>query len=317
MLKVSFSISSTILIALLIGLFVMLYFWVGGLKHQNTRLQQEIEEGQRGYLELKENIARAESKMVSKGELKRMLREAVDPAIRELINKNRETVKLISKVEGSLRGSVEELQLEPVVVEKEKYQVKQFSSRISLPEGPPIAWWRVDSQGLAMQGLYQMKFNVKTTLTEQKSKKGYNVYNELWLTSPEFEEWKDRPYPIPIDRAEVRWVPIKRAKSFYSFLPKMDIGLEANLAGLEKPALGFSIGASLMGYGQSEDDLEWRFLRLSAGAVGDKVNLGFAPVSWNIGKHLPLVSDLWLYSGIIRELKTNGWRYFVGLSTIF
>ena len=317
MLKVSFSISSTILIALLIGLFVMLYLWVGGLKHQNTRLQQKIEESQRGYLELKENIARAESKMVSKGELKRMLREAVDPAIREMINKNRETVKLISKVEGSLKGSVEELQLEPVVVEKEKYQVKQFSSRISLPEGPPLAWWRVDSQGLAMQGLYEMRFNLMTTLTEQKSKKGYNVYNELWLTTTEFEEWKDRPYPIPIDRAEMRWVPIKQAKAFYSFLPKLDIGLEANLAGLKKPALGFSIGASLMGYGLSEDDLEWRFLRLSAGAVGDKINLGFAPVSWNLGKHLPLVSDLWLYGGIIRELKTNGWRYFIGLSTIF
>ena len=139
----------------------------------------------------------------------------------------------------------------------------------------------------------------------------------LWLTSPEFEEWKDRPCPIPIDHAEAKWVPIKRAKSFYSFLPKLDIGLEAGFERLQKPALGFGIGTSLMGYGLSENDLQWRFLRLSAGAVGDKINLGFAPVSWNLGKHLPLVSDLWLYGGVVRELKTNGWRYFVGLSTIF
>ncbi len=317
MLKFQFQLSSTILIALLIGLFVMLYLWVGGLKHQNSRLQQEIEESQRGYLELKENIARAESKMVSRGELKRLLHETVDPAIRELIKQNKETVKLINEAEGSLRGSVEELQLEPVVVERDRVKLKEFSSQIALPEGPPLAWWRVDDQGLAKQGLYQMRFNLRTTLTEQKSKMGYNVYHELWLTSPECEEWKDRPYPIPIDHAEVRWVPIKRAKAFYAFLPKLDIGLEAGFTGLGKPALGFGIGASLMGYGQSEDDPEWRFLRLSAGAVGDKINLGFVPLSWNVGKHLPLVSDLWLYVGIMRELKTNGWRYFIGLSTIF
>ena len=67
----------------------------------------------------------------------------------------------------------------------------------------------------------------------------------------------------------------------------------------------------------TEDDLEWRFLRLSVGAVGDKINLGFAPVRWNMGKHLPLVSDLWLYGGIMREFKMGGWRYFIGLSTIF
>ena len=139
----------------------------------------------------------------------------------------------------------------------------------------------------------------------------------LWLTSPELEEWREKPYPIPIEHAEVRWVPIKRAKAFYSFLPRLDIGLEAGFEGLQKPALGFGIGTSLMRYGLTDDDLEWRFLRLSAGAVGDKINLGFAPVSWNLGKHQPLVSDLWLYGGIMRELKTNGWHYFIGLSTIF
>jgi len=317
MLKVSFSVSNTVLIALLIGLFVMLYFWVGGLKHQNTKLQQEIEESQQAYLELKENIVRAESRMVSRGELKRLLRETVDPAIQELIKKNHETVKLINEVEGSLKGTVEELNLEPVVVEKDKVKVKEFSSEITLPEGPPIAWWRVDEQGLARQGLYEMKFNMRTTLTEQQSRKGYNVYHELWLTTPQFDEWKDKPYAIPIDRAEVRWVTISQAKAFYAFLPKLDIGVEADFAGLKRPALGFSVGASLMGYGLSEDDLEWRFLRLSAGAVGDKATLGFAPVSWNMGKRLPLVSDLWLYGGVMRELKMAGWRYFIGLSTIF
>jgi len=317
MLKISFNISNTILIALLIGLFVMLYLWVGGLKHQNTQLQQEMEESQRAYMELKENVARAESRMVSRGELKRLLRETVDPAVQELIKKNRETVKLINKVEGSLKGTMEELRLEPVVVEREKVKVREFSSEIALPKGPPVAWWRVDEQGLALQGLYELKFNLRTTLTEQKSRKGYNVYNELWLTNPQLAEWKDKPYPIPIDRAEVRWLPISRARAFYSFLPKLDIGVEADFAGVEKPALGFSIGASLMGYGLTEEDLEWRFLRLSAGAVGDKATLGFAPVSWNMGKHLPLVSDLWLYGGLIRELKMGGWHYFIGLSTIF
>lgn len=317
MLKVSFNISNTVIIALLIGLLVMLYFWVGGVKHQNAQLQQEMEESQRAYLELKENIVRAESRMVSRGELRRQLQEAVDPAIQKLIKKNHETVKLISRVEGSLKGTMEELRLEPVVVDKEGVKAKEFSSEIALPEGPPIAWWRVDSQGLARQGLYEMKFNLRTTLTEQKSRQGYNVYHELWLTNPQLAEWRDKRYPIPIDRAEVRWVPISRAKVFYSFLPKLDIGVEADFAGLEKPTVGFSIGASLMGYGLTEDDLEWRFLRLSAGAVGDKATLGFAPVSWNMGKHLPLVSDLWLYGGVMRELKMAGWRYFVGLSTIF
>jgi len=317
MLKFQFQLSNTIIIALLIGLGVLLWFWVGGLQHQNEGLQEQIEESQRQYMELKENVARAESKMVNQGELKELLRETVDPAIQGLIRKNQETVKLINEVEGRLQGSVEEIQLEPVIIEKDKVKINQFSSQIYLPEGPPIAWWRVDEQGLALQGLYEMRFSLKTTLTEQKSRKGYNVYNELWLTNPYLPEWKDKPYPIAIDRAEVKWVSISQAKAFYWFLPKLDIGMEAGFKGLEKPGWGFSIGTSLMGYGLTEDDLEWRFLRLSAGAVGDKATLGLAPVNWNMGKHLPLVSDLWLYGGMMREFKTGSWRWSIGLSTIF
>ena len=54
MLKFQFHISNAIIIALLIWLFVMLYFLVGVLKHQNIQLKQEIEESQQAYKEKKQ-----------------------------------------------------------------------------------------------------------------------------------------------------------------------------------------------------------------------------------------------------------------------
>lgn len=55
-----------------------------------------------------------------------------------------------------------------------------------------------------------------------------------------------------------------------------------------------SFGTSVWGYGRSENDLTWRFLRLSANVTRDSLGAGIAPVMVNVGDPLPVFSNLWI-----------------------
>lgn len=82
---------------------------------------------------------------------------------------------------------------------------------------------------------------------------------------------------------------------FKTFNPKLDIALAAT-AFMPSGELRAApeIGFSVMSYGQTLDDLKWRFVRVGLSHDGRSTGLSISPASYNLGKHLPLVSNLWL-----------------------
>ena len=82
----------------------------------------------------------------------------------------------------------------------------------------------------------------------------------------------------------------KETEKFFLWAPHVDIALGVNLEAKPQGELAVSV----MGYGKTENDLEWRFIRL--GLQTDTESLGgvVCPASYNVGGPLPLVSNIWL-----------------------
>jgi len=76
--------------------------------------------------------------------------------------------------------------------------------------------------------------------------------------------------------------------------PKLDLmvggGLNSKLGGTWTGEVGFSA----MAYGQTPDDIKWRFLRVGTGITNHGYSLTFSPAQLNIGEYLPVISNTWL-----------------------
>jgi len=102
----------------------------------------------------------------------------------------------------------------------------------------------------------------------------------------------------------------QREAGFHWWTPRLDVGGIGTVLLPEaqfKP--GASFGISFMGWGRTQNDLTWRFGRLSFDLM-EKPGLGFTPVLYNIGDPLPVISDIWLAPHV-------GWMFpeggYVGL----
>ena len=85
---------------------------------------------------------------------------------------------------------------------------------------------------------------------------------------------------------------VQRAKTidkFIAWAPHLDIALGIN----HEQQPGAEAAISLMGYGKTDNDLSWRFIR---GGVVYSSHLGavLCPVSYNVGGPLPLLSNVWV-----------------------
>ena len=135
---------------------------------------------------------------------------------------------------------------------------------------------------------YSLEMKFKAQLIETISKTGaINHFVNIYEVTPEGNK------KFKLSHFEVV-VQDERAPRFHWWAPHLDVG---GLGLITIPGAKFkpgaSLGVSFMGYGRTENDLSWRFPRLSLD-ISDEPAIGFSPVLYNVGGPLPLVSDLWL-----------------------
>ena len=136
---------------------------------------------------------------------------------------------------------------------------------------------------------YQLDLKVIGQIVETITPEGaVNHYINLW----EIDEKGDRTGKFNLKSYNVI-VKDERANSFELWAPRLDIAVGLSIASGLQFLPSASIGVSTSGYGISNTNLTWRFLRLSMD-ISEAPGIGFTPVLYNIGKLLPLVSNMWL-----------------------
>lgn len=94
----------------------------------------------------------------------------------------------------------------------------------------------------------------------------------------------------------------QRAPKFYWWAPHLDVGLVMGVDLSPKFRTGGTIGVSAMGYGLTENDLSWRFLRVGMDLAASP-GVSFDPAMYNLGEHIPLISNLWVSPHVVYMFK--------------
>lgn len=134
--------------------------------------------------------------------------------------------------------------------------------------------------------VYKRNYNVQSVIGEDDSGKKY-VYNKMTI------DVGGKTYAMKITSSKfVEELPQSR----FRFSPRIHLGVSGGAIVNPKPSAEFTptVEVALFSYGRTSLSPDWTFLSVGVGfeTQATKPALAISPVNYNIGHHLPLVSNL-------------------------
>ena len=166
------------------------------------------------------------------------------------------------------------------------------------PNRPDEEKWKV--------GTYPLEYNSRIILSSN-DKTSDSIFS-LWIENNQMKETKGNKYPLEVKK--FNWIKEEKKKEF-SFNPRLGLNV---IYGVNE--LFPSINISTFSYGYSDNDVYWRFLTLGIGTDDDKCFFSLSPVSYNIGKVLPLIDNLFLEPYVYTDTNLD-YKVGVGVSVLF
>ena len=296
-------------------------------------LKADIQQSHVAYSQISETLARAENQMVTKAELEAFAKETgVDlRAIKKDLKGLDADLSAIGQTVASIEGQVEENQGSDDVIEHNPgdqpencelcdvhgYTAATQVKDISLGEMPHAQVqfdasknkpWTIQSDDVDVE--------VTTVLGESDKEDVTIFYHTVSMFNKSRPELAGKEYKLKITSSKFVQT-LDTSKEFYWWAPHLDLSSD-NLFILDSGGddfyrFGGSIGFSVMGFGRNKSDLDWKFIRLGVGInSNESAYVSLEPVKYNIGKFIPLISDLWIGAGILWD---SNWGISISLGT--
>ena len=196
---------------------------------------------------------------------------------------------------------------------------KYVMNELRFNNGPPIGYVLIFSDGKVVSKIYNHEINVKNIVLRDMKSGKYNIASKanFILKSGSLKKdgknWYGKPHPLTITGGKAIIDPVEdvkiKTKRLMTWPPK--INGNVNFYGNKvKPG----VGVSLMGYGISNRDLDWKFL--NTGTDYDKedgLSINFTPVLYRPFKDS--LSNTYIGPGV--SINKNETRYFIGISIGF
>lgn len=303
-------------VALILGLGGIGYAAYKRLMDENLKLRGEVSE----FKHLTETLARASTKWTTKDDLKNSLKEMLTAEdLKELqkdIRKQGAKLSAVGRTVGRLDGRIAKLEEsdrqgeinQEVVkcddgrlVDVHRYTERTQTKRLQDSNTASVADVTFDA---AKKKPWDYKlFGKKYNLTTVVSKKDSGQLNFHHTLKYQTEVDGDKQFPISIASSEFKQVQL--GSKMYWLNPRLDIGIYAGIKALDvsvfgnDPTLasvGADLGLSVSSYGENKLDSWWRFFRFGAGYNANRraFQLSFAPALFNLGKVLPLISNMYI-----------------------
>lgn len=299
-------------------------------------LQAKLDESNRKFVriegELKDsqNVVRSQTTVVSslKDDISNLKQERGD--LIATIKKNEEKITNLGEIKSKLEGDLTDLRKKPDHVYKagtgdpnEQYFKKVFY-RYKDDKGAeqeiPVAWTifypNKPEEEKWKTGIYPLDYYVRIVQAEQKTGQT-NTYAEVW-----FENTKDKQSrelglkaPITIEKSEFKQLKVTDKQMFW-WAPHLGLSVDGYYGSNVDQYYGAGLDFSFSGYGRTRNDLTWRFFDFGASYNGDGVYFKFAPFLYNIGEHIPFISNTYIGPFIGIDTNTN-WLGGLTLSVTF
>jgi hypothetical protein len=304
---------------LVVCLIVAGYFAYKSLLDENAKLKNEIV----SFKLITKNLARSSTEWATKSDLEKSLKTLMNKKDLRLLKDDLESLKSKLVAVGSTIGSVkrkiakleksdsEGEEKQPVKICKEtgdpidihgytkKTQAKKIKDRNSAPvvdvefDASKDKPWSYEVHG--------RKYRIITAVGKKDSGQ-MTFHHQLYYSVPSYDP--NKLYPIEILSSEYKQR--KLGSKFFWLNPCLDVNFVVGGAiykftnGFGRYdntlSIGADVGLSLSSYGETKIDSWIRMFRLGLGYNSERRSgsLSFTPVLFNIGKSLPLLTNLYL-----------------------
>jgi len=313
------SILSFVLVALVIGAVVVGYFAYKSLIDENAKLQNEVVE----FKKITEILVRSSTKWATKSDLEtdlkdmmtkqdlKELRKDLDKLDSRLIAVGR-TVGAVNRKVAKLEASDSEgTETPPVKICEEtgdSIDVHGYTKKIQVKElkdsnTASIAKAEFDASKKKPWNyeVYGKEYRLSTVVGRKESGQ-MTFHHQLRYSIPSKDP--NKLYPVNILSSEYKQIPDK--SGWFWLNPRLDVNFIvggmvykfANGFGRSDNILsmGADVGISLSSYGPTKVDSWFRMFRFGLGYNIERQagSLSFAPFAFNLGKPLPLLTNLYL-----------------------
>lgn len=249
------------LILYTIGIIAVLYAMrmISDLIGEKDRLHTELIGQKEAYVQLSEHAAKLEIQYKSQEDLKAEL-EKNWKAEKEALQGR---VKILSNATFLIREQARRENRSDLVYEGT--DVKYLFNEIRFKDGPPVGYVLIFDDGRVTSKLYNHQISVNTAVSRDESSGRYDIISkaDFILKSPHLSKdtknWMNEPFPLKITGGKALidpTEPVQLEKRFHLWSPTLNGGFNVG------SDLKAAVGVSLMGYGYSKRDLDWKFLQL-------------------------------------------------------
>ena len=307
--KLGFSYKDIFYIFIIGALVVVGYFKYRGLMESLNR--QEI-----AYKQLSETLARASSQMVTKTELEKLAKELnidIGSIKKDLADLNAQLVALGTTVatikeQVETGGSDNQVPSENGPVESDEsckfcdvhgYTAKTQIKELKLGKMP----YGTVSFDASKKKPWTIKYDAIDIVVDTVVGKDKNnqliFYHTISTINKSRPSLLNKKFKLKVVSSIFKQTK-QTQKRFYWWAPHISIGIDQGFP-FRNPSyvLGSSLNFSVMGYGLTKDDNDWRLIKIGVGYnTRQKPYFSVIPFEYNIGKMIPLISDLWIGVGV-------------------
>lgn len=309
----NFALNFKVLVGVII---IVLLFKFLTLASNNKRLHAELINKNEAYVQLSEHAAKLENKYIDQDTLKAKLESEWSDEKHALKGR----IKVLSNATYLIRERARKEKRSDLIHEGKK--LKYIFNEIRFKDGPPIGYVMIFDNGKVVSKIYNHVIDIKMAISRDEDKGNYSIVSkaDFKLRSGHLKHdginWHNKPYPLKIVGGTAFIDPTEKAENsrFFLWSPRLSAGFNAGIDSdgtFTKPA----VGVSLMGYGPSRRDLDFKFAHfgLGFGKSSEDLDIHLIPVLWRPFREvLPNT-----YIGIGAGIGSKGQNYFLGLNFNF
>jgi len=195
--------------------------------------------------------------------------------------------------------------------------------RLAGPDSPAVGYIMIKNDGRTYKRNYAFEIEVNTLQTVDEKTGHVRVFSKAFLIKKErsplakridgYSSWQDKKYPLKIIGGTAIIDPTEKIedKKILWWAPHTNMGINAGLGSgksFVRPTLNFSTS----GYGNSRNDLDYKFLQFGVDANTDfsDVGVNFIPFSYRF--YPKLLTNTYIGPGI--GWNKDGTNYFINLN---
>ena len=302
---------------LIIGLVIVGYFAWKNMSDENVKLRTEVTQ----FKEVTNTLVRSSTTWATKGDLESQLKDmlskddlaALQKDMSKLDSKLIAVGRLVGVIDEKISKLEESTSTEPTDTPPQKcddgrlIDVQEYTKNIQVKEltdsnTAPVAEVKFDASKKApwQYSVHKREFKLTTVVGKQDDGQ-MSFHHTLQYTVPEKGA---QVYNVDIVSSDYMQAPL--AKKMFWFNPILDLdffagGKVASFApGFGRPnnivSVGLDLGLSLSSYGETKTDSLLRLFRFGLGYDAERRagHLSLAPITFNIGNPLPLLTNLYL-----------------------